>query len=155
MFSITDPNLIVGGYAAAGIGIYLLWRLIVWIRDSPTHPDPWEADVAQKLVDPDAPEICPHCSTPQSPSAWFCEHCGRAVGPYNNLMPYVNVFSEGEVFRNGVSERFRNRRLILIGFVLISISSYFVLAPVYLFLLLRNWRRSAAEQNPAADAQTH
>lgn len=144
MFAATDPNLIVGEYALAGIAVFLLWRLIVWVRDSPTRPDPWDATTEQKLSEPDTPESCPNCSTPQPPTAWFCEHCGRAVGPYNNLMPYVNCFSEGEVFRNGAFGRFRHRPLILAGFVLISLSSYVVLAPVYLFLLFRNWRRQAA-----------
>lgn len=126
MFAATDPNLIVGGYAAAGIAVYLFWRLIVWVRDSPTHPDPWEPDVAQKLTDPDTAEICPHCSTPQPPTAWFCEHCGRAVGPYNNLMPYLQVFSEGEVLRNGTGSRLRKGLLIPAGYFLISINFVFM-----------------------------
>ncbi len=53
MLATTDPNLIVGGYALGGIVLYLFWRLTVWVRDSPTHPDPWEADVALKLADPE------------------------------------------------------------------------------------------------------
>jgi hypothetical protein len=58
-------------------------------------------------------------------------------------MPYVHIFSEGEVFRNGVAGRFRNRPLVLVGFILISLSTYFVFLPVYLFVLLASWRRSS------------
>jgi hypothetical protein len=130
MLAVSDPNLIIGGYAVASMVLFLCWRLIVWVRESPTHPDPWEADVDKKLADPDTPEICPHCSTPQPPTAWFCEHCGRAVGPYNNLMPYVQVFSEGEVLRNGTSNRLRRGWLIPIGYLLISLN--FVVAGIAL-----------------------
>ena len=144
MCATTDPNLVVGGCAVGGMVIFLFWRLIVWVRDAPVTPDPWDAAVAQQLADPETKETCPHCSTPQEPGTWFCEHCGCAVGPYNNLMPYLNVFSEGEVLRNGVSGRFRNRPLILAGFILISISSYLVFAPVYLFCLLGHWWRPAS-----------
>lgn len=145
MFATTDPNLIVGELAVTGLVVFALWRLIVWVRDAPTHPDPWDAATEQKLAEPETAEVCPHCSTPQPPTAWFCAHCGRAVGPYNNLMPYVNCFSEGEVFRNGVAGRFRKRPLILAGFILVSFAAYLVFAPVYLFFLFRAWRRPRVE----------
>jgi hypothetical protein len=151
MFAVSDPDLFVAQIALCGLAVVVFWRLIVWVRDSPTRPDPWDAETQQKLSEPDAVEVCPHCLTPQSSTAWFCARCGRAVGPYNNLMPFLNVFSEGEVFRNGMTGRFRNRPLVLIGFILISLSSYFIFAPVYLFLLLANWRRSSAA--PAGDAE--
>ena len=143
MLAASDPNLIVGGFAAGGLVLYGLWLLIAWVRDAPAKPDPWDAETAKQLAEPEAVEICPHCLTEQTSAAWFCQKCGRAVGPYNNLMPYVQVFSEGEVFRNGVAGRFRNRPLVLIGFILISLSTYFVFAPVYLFLLFRRWRQTA------------
>lgn len=149
MFAATNPNYIVGGYAATGLALYFFWRLIVWVRDSPARPDPWETDVAQKLDDPETPETCPHCSTPQPPTAWFCEHCGRAVGPYNNLMPYLQVFSEGEVLRNGTNDRMRKSPLIVIGYFLVSfnflvlaisvVHSSLVLSLVILLSLLSFW----------------
>jgi len=73
-----------------------LWRFIAWIAKR-LQTDPLDAEVEQKLSEPEAVEVCPHCLTQQPPTAWFCKHCGKAVGPYNNLMPYLNVFSEGEV----------------------------------------------------------
>jgi len=143
MSGISDPNEIVGGL---GVGLLLLaglWRFIGWIRDAPVRPDPWDAEIEQKLEDPEIREVCRHCSTPQEPGAWFCAHCGSAVGPYNNLMPYLNVFSEGEVFRNGVTGRFRNKPVIMIGYFLISLGSYAIFAPIYWFFLLSNLNRPA------------
>jgi|SRR5690242_7571439 len=154
MVAAANPNLVVLAYGLAIVAAYFFWRLIVWVREAPTKPDPWDAEVAQQLMDPDTPEICPHCSTPQEPGAWFCEFCGRAVGPYNNLMPFVNCFSEGEVFRNGVEGRFHNRPLILVGLILFSISAYVIFAPVYLFCLARNWWRPAGGQDSSEEAGT-
>jgi ribosomal protein L40E len=143
MFAAGDPNLIIGGLAVGGLALYALWGLIAWVRRAPVRPDPWDAEIEKQLSGPDAVEVCPHCLTEQSSTAWFCRKCGSAVGPYNNLMPYVHIFSEGEVFRNGVAGRFRNRPLVLVGFILISLSTYFVFLPVYLFVLLASWRRSS------------
>lgn len=118
----SDPNLIIGGLAVGGLLLVMLWRVVVWIREAPATPDPWDAEVEQKLSDPDAVEVCPHCLTEQPPTAWFCKGCGRAVGPYNNLMPYIQIFSEGEVFRSATCDRLRRSPLILIGFFLISLN---------------------------------
>jgi hypothetical protein len=56
-------------------------------------------------------------------------------------MPYVQVFSEGEVFRNGTSGQFRNRPLILVGYFLISLGMFSFFAPVYWISMLLNWKR--------------
>ena len=143
MIAVSDPSLIVGEYGIAIVVGYFFWRLIVWVRNSPPTPNPWDAEVDAKLEDPQTHQICPHCSTPQEPGAWFCDHCGSAVGPYNNLMPFVNCFSQGEVFRNGSFGRYRHRPLILAGFILISLTSFLILAPVYIFFVIRNWRGQA------------
>ena len=151
MFAASDPNMIIAGFAAGGLVLAVFWRFIVWIREAPTTPDPWDAETEQKLSGPEAVEVCSHCFTEQPPAAWFCAHCGSAVGPYNNLMPYVQVFSEGEVFRNGTSGRFRNRPLILIGYFLITLATLSFLAPIYWCSLLLNWQRPADEQKPAEE----
>ena len=70
------------------------------------------------------------------------------------MMPYVHVFSEGEVFRNGTSGRLRKSPLILIGYVLISLGTYWFLAPIYWFSLLLNWNRSANELETAEEQNT-
>jgi hypothetical protein len=121
MFGSSDPNLIIAGLAIGGFLLIGLWRLIAWVRDAPVTPDPWDSTVEQKLQEPETREVCPHCLTEQPPTAWFCRRCGRAVGPYNNVMPYLQIFSEGEVFRNGTSERMRKSPLIPIGYFLISL----------------------------------
>jgi hypothetical protein len=162
MVTASDPNMIIGGLALGGLVLAVLWRLIVWIREAPVTPDPWDAKVEQKLSDPDVVEVCPHCLTEQPPTAWFCQRCGRAIGPYNNLMPYVQVFSEGEVFRNGTSDRLRNSPLILIGYFLLSLNflavvlyrplgswllSFIILLAVFSYWvsLLKNLKRSKAD----------
>src|ERR1039457_4794626 len=143
MLAASDPNLIIGGFAVGGLVIAALWRLMVWVRYAPATPDPWDAEVQQKLSAPETQEACPHCSTPQSPTAWFCPHCGRAVGPYNNLMPFVQVFSEGEVLRNGMSGRFRNRALVTTGFLLITLTIHPIFMLIYFLMLLPHLRHSS------------
>ena len=151
MLAASDPNMIIAGLAAGGLALAGLWRFVVWVREAPTTPDPWDAEVEQKLSDPDATEVCPHCFTEQPPNAWFCKGCGRAVGPYNNLMPYVQIFSEGEVFRNGTSGQLRRSPLILIGYFLITLGMFSFLAPIYWFSLLSNWKRPADEPKSAEE----
>ena len=121
-------------FAFGGFG---LWKLVGWVRAAPLRPDPWDAATGRAVEQPDAPEVCHHCAMPLPAGNWFCEHCGRAVGPYNNLMPYVNAFSEGEVYRCGVSERVRRSPMLIVGYLLISLS-YLIFAPVYWFLLFKN-----------------
>jgi hypothetical protein len=139
MTGASDPNILIGEIALGGLALAAFWRLIVWIRDAPTRPDPWDAEVEQKLSE--AVEVCPHCLTEQPPTAWFCKGCGRAVGPYNNLMPYLQVFSEGEVFRNGASGQFRKRPLVLAGYFLVILGMYPLFAPLYLLRLLADRRK--------------
>jgi hypothetical protein len=136
MIATSDPNLMVGGFGLGLLALAALWRLIVWVRDAPQTPDPWDAEVEQKLQEPETREICHRCLTPQEPNGWFCKRCGSAVGPYNNLMPFLNVFSEGEVLRNGISGRFRNRPLIVIGYILITLRFFFYFASDYSLTVL-------------------
>jgi len=138
----------------AGLGLFFLllaglWRFILWIREAPLKADPWDAEVERKLEEPEAVEVCHHCLTRQPSNAWFCEHCGSAVGPYNNLMPYLNVFSEGEVLRNSTTGRLRNRPFILIGnfLVIFGINPFFV--PIYWLLILFNSNRQSNEPESA------
>jgi len=153
MFATTDPNMIIGGLALAGLVVVAFWRLIVWVRDAPVKPDPWETDVAQKLDDPEVPETCPRCSAPQPTTAWFCEHCGRAVGPYNNMMPFLQVFSEGEVFRNGTDRNLRKRPLVIIGYFLLGIGLIPIfLAPIYWLSLINTLARKTGDQSPPPEA---
>ena len=144
MLAASDPNFIVAWFAIGGLVLAAFWRLVVWVRESPVKPDPWDNAVGQQMQSPDTPEACRHCSTPQASGAWFCPHCGSAVGPYNNLMPYLHVFSEGEALRSGVSGRCRNRTLIGIGVFLVTLSINPLFTPIYLVLLLVNLKRTAS-----------
>jgi hypothetical protein len=141
MVNATDPNTVIGELAAAGLAVGLLWRFFAWLNQRPRTPDPWGEEIERKLHEPDAIEICHRCFEPRTSAGWFCEHCGSAIGPYNNLMPFVNVFSEGEVFRNGVNDHLRRGPLIVLGYLLLSLSAYVVFAPIYWIFLFRNLRR--------------
>jgi len=159
----SDPNLIVGSYGLGLLALAVLWRLIAWVREAPPTPDPWDAEVEQKLQDPEIQEICHRCLTPHEPGTWFCKHCGAAVGPYNNLMPFLNVFSEGEVLRNGTNNRFRNRWFVAIGYSLIAlgfavgllqdyplvtVSIFSLVVLAYWISVLRNLKRLSHGQEP-------
>jgi ribosomal protein L40E len=130
----------------AGLVLVFLWRFFAWVSEIPVTPDPWSEEIEKKLRAPDAVEICHRCFTPQPPTAWFCEHCGSAVGPYNNLMPYVSFFSQGEVLRNGVTDRFRASPLIIVGYLVYSLSCYTVFAPIYWYRFFKNLKRQKREQ---------
>jgi hypothetical protein len=147
MLGTSDPNQMVAGLGVGFLALAGLWRLIVWVREAPQKPDPWDAEIERQLEEPEAVEICHHCFSPQPPTAWFCEQCGSAVGPYNNLMPYLNAFSEGEVLRNGATDRLRTKPLVIAGYLLISLSVYTIFAPVFWFFLFKNLKRSGAD-NP-------
>ena len=161
-----DPNLLIGRLGIVALLAVGFWRLIDWVRNAPVKPDPWDEKTDQQLEE--AQESCPHCSTPQPENAWFCEHCGRAVGPYNNLMPYLQIFSEGEVLRNGTSNRMRKSPLIPVGYFLISVNFLSVAllqstsSPIiagliflsvlsYWILILKNFKRS--RENPEGRRQ--
>jgi hypothetical protein len=109
---ISDPT----GFVCVILFGAIIYRLSKWVADSPLTSDPWSEETAHEINQPDVVETCLHCSTPQSPAAWFCPNCGRAVGPYNNLMPYVCIFSEGEVLRNGVMDKMRINILTKAGY---------------------------------------
>ena len=63
-------------------------------------------------------------------------------------MPYVQIFSEGEVFRNGTSGRFRKRPLILIGYFLLGLGMFWFLAPIYWLSLLSNLKSPETTPEP-------
>ena len=54
MVAASDPNMIIAGFAGGGLVFAAFWRFIVWIRDAPDRPDPWDAVVEQQLSEPEA-----------------------------------------------------------------------------------------------------
>src|ERR1700683_2792396 len=135
------PERLIGEVALAVSAFVLLWRVFVRAGQIPTSLDPWDKEIQKRLHEPEAVEVCHRCFDPVAPGSWLCEHCGCAVGPYNNLMPYIDVFSQGEVLRNGTNDKLRQNALIVTGYVLVSLNLYLVFAPIYWILLLRNLKR--------------
>ncbi len=56
-------------------------------------------------------------------------------------MPYVNIFSEGEVLRNGVTDKLRASPLTIIGYLIYSLGNYFIFAPIYWIFFFKNLKR--------------
>jgi hypothetical protein len=131
--------------AVTVVGSLLLYRFVLWVRESPSMPDPWGPKIESSLHESNAVPVCHRCFTPCPTRGWFCENCGGAVGPYNNYMPYVEVFSEGEVFRNGVTGKLRASPLIFVGYFLYSLTAYLVFSPVYWYFLVKHLKRQREE----------
>ncbi len=136
--------LVLLGLCAAAIYLF-----VVWVMNAPHTEDPWGKATEDEVQKEDAVPVCHRCFTPQEHSGWFCPECGAIVGPYCNYMPYLYIFSQGEVLRAGVTEHLRRNLLVVAGFVLVSLEMFMIAAPVYWFLLFRHlWR----EDNPASVA---
>ena len=135
----STPETLWAGILTVLGGAYLLGPLLVlWMKRAPRQTDPWDPEMEVAVRQPDAVPICHTCLSPQIPPAWFCPNCGAAVGRYNNCLPYVNVFSIGEVFDAGARRRVPASAVTIIGFVLASIAEYTIFAPVYGVRLWQN-----------------
>jgi hypothetical protein len=125
-----------------------IYRVMRWVMEAKRTPDPWGTGISEALDREDAVPICHHCLTEQEHSGWFCPHCGAIVGPYCNYMPYLYVFSQGELFRAGVTEHLRRSPLVAIGYFLASLGLFTLIAPLgwlmlpfYWIFLLSNFQR--------------
>lgn len=49
----SDASGAIGGLAIFGLVMVLFWRLIVWVREAPVRPDPWDQEIAEKVADPE------------------------------------------------------------------------------------------------------
>lgn len=138
-------------------GVVVLAAIVVacWVfsADNPS-PDPWGPEIEQMVHDPAAEPLCHRCLTPQSPIGWFCPECGAAVGQYNNYMPFLYLFSEGEVMRAGVLDHVRRSPVVIVGYLLYSVASYAIFAPIYWYFLFSNLSRRAADStaHPPSEA---
>ncbi len=61
-------------------------------------------------------------------------------------MPYVCILSQGEVLRNGVTDKLRANPLTIVGYLFYSLGNYFIFAPIYWFFFFKNLRRIKAER---------
>ncbi len=133
-------------HAAVGVVVVLVVaRAYLWVREwsrrLPVPPDPWDSSITEHLDDPDCLPVCHRCLTPQTHHGWHCPQCGTVVGPYGNYLPYVYLFSLGEVFRNGVQHHLTQSPLVKMGYLALSACEYTLFAPVYWFFLFRNLKR--------------
>ena len=60
-------------------------------------------------------------------------------------MPFVYLFSQGEVFRAGTVDPIRRTPLMVFGYVLCSLVSYAFFAPFYWYRFFRNLRPRRTE----------
>jgi hypothetical protein len=66
-------------------------------------------------------------------------------------MPYLYIFSEGEVLRAGVTERLRRSPLIVLGYIFFSLGMFAIAAPAvpaYWFFLFKNLHRKENVRSP-------
>ncbi|MDB6026224.1 MAG: hypothetical protein JWM68_2447 [Verrucomicrobiales bacterium] len=140
-----------GAVALLIVGALCLWRTMRWIRTGPLRPDPWDSATEASVQSAEAVPVCRHCFAPQMEHVHFCSECGTSVGDYNNLLPYVNLFSVGESMRTGSSGKYRITPVTTVGYFLWSMTEYSVFAPVYWFFLIRNVRRISNEQLKAVE----
>jgi hypothetical protein len=110
------------------------WMRCLW----PTiPPDPWPKDIDAAVRLPDAVPLCIDCLYPQEAHRWFCPHCGKPTGDQVALMPYLQVFVMGQIFRNGVMGPPDRRRGVQIFLFFYSAAEYGLFAPLYWFWMLR------------------
>ncbi len=142
-----------------GIVVVALYRVVLWLMEAERTADPWGEEIDKALEQDDAVPVCHHCLTPQRHNGWFCPECGATVGPYCNYLPFVYLFSQGEVVRAGVTERFRRSPLIVVGLVLfplaMSLSAFsgfigLVLTLAYWFVLMEHMRHRDTAGTDAA-----
>jgi hypothetical protein len=113
-------------------------------------PDPWPADVAERVREKSAVPLCLNCLFPQGPHTWFCPSCAFPTGDYVVLMPYLQNYAVGEVLRRGVSGPPERRRSVQLFLVVYSICEYAIFAPLYWYWMLRRARGKpiATEHRP-------
>ena len=135
--------------AITGFAIYWLVR---WVRSAAGTADPWGQEIEDAVNRDDAVQVCHHCLSPQTHHGWFCPECGATVGPYCNYMPYVYAFAQGEVLRAGTGERLRHSTVIVIGFVVVSLVFFPIVAPIYWYFLVKNltrWEDAGTDAAPS------
>jgi hypothetical protein len=112
-----------------------------WLRRALTPtPDPWSAEVTTQVNSDSAVPLCPDCLLVQGPNRWFCPRCGFPTGDYVAVMPYLQVFVVGELFRRGVSGLPERRKGVQCFLVIYSLCEYTIFAPVYWFWMYRRSR---------------
>ena len=110
-------------------------------------PDPWPPEIDKEIRKPEAICVCHRCFTPQETATWFCPDCGTAVGPYNNTMPFIRIFSMGEVVRSAVNKNAWSTPLRIIGYFITGFLAYSLFFPFYAFRLIWNFAKKNTSDN--------
>jgi hypothetical protein len=127
-------------WKSKSLGQVIASRVMAW-WGKPDEPDPWPVELDVAIQSPMALAVCHRCISPQAHSGWFCPECGTAVGPYNNIMPFVYIYSIGEVARSGVGPEARFTPLTTTGYVLFGLTQYQLFSPWYFVRLYLNYRK--------------
>lgn len=100
-------------------------------------PDPWSGDIDRETRKRSAIPICTNCLSPQFGHHWFCPNCRFPSGNFVHVMPYLYLFTLGEVLRRGVTGPPEKGAFRKLGLVILSFQSYAVFAPIYWFWMVR------------------
>jgi len=133
-------------WGTQSLGQLILTKLRDWWTAT-RPPDPWSEDEQNRADDQEALIVCHRCCTPQGAPNWFCPGCGTAVGPYNNVLPFVYIFSIGEVFRSGMCSSAKYTSLTVPGYIFASMIQYGLFCPFYLVRLCRNCSKQRKQGN--------
>jgi hypothetical protein len=129
----------IGKWINEPLGKLVIDKITAWWHEPITYP--WPEELNEEVQRAESAYVCHHCLTPQGHPGWFCPKCGAATGPYNNYLPYINIFSTGEVVRAGVGSKLKWTCFTTGLFILFSFLEYLVFAPAYWFRMYRNWKR--------------
>lgn len=131
-----DPEKLIGGIGiVVGLAIIFIRWFLGLLRHVPA--DPWSPEIDQAVRKRDAVPVCVECLCPQEGHRWFCPHCGFPSGEYVTTMPYLYIFTYGELLRRGVTGPPDKSSGRFLGFAVFSAAQYSLFFPVYWFWLIR------------------
>jgi hypothetical protein len=111
-------------WQSQSLGVLLVSRVRRWWNAPLIYP--WSDELNEEVRGKTSAFLCHRCFTPQEHPGWFCPECGAATGPYNNMLPFVYIFSVGEVFRNGVACKKKPAAFVTAGYLFLSIFEYLI-----------------------------
>ena len=96
--------------------------------------DPWDDLLEEDFWEKATPlYFCGNCGALFDDRRYFCESCGSSVGYYNNSMPFLWIFSLGDLLMYCISPGFRGGRMNIAGVYLMALGQYGPLAIFYLY----------------------
>lgn len=133
-----------------GVTVAATYFFLRWFLTGPLTPDPWGPEIDKELESDASLPLCPHCLSPQEHNGWFCPNCASTVGPYVNYLPFTYIFTLGEALRAEIRSGTWPKALLLTGHILVAVSLFAPLAPIYLILLVWRLNRGLMEPPPRA-----